>query len=254
MYKKIIFFIGILCLFILNCDKDSVTDPDKKSTMTDQDGNVYQTIKIGNQVWMAENLKVTHYRNGNIIPNVTTGYSGYSGYWSNLTTGAYCVYDNNENNAETYGYLYNWYAVNDSSNIAPEGWHVPTDEEWKELEMSLGMSQSEADDTGYRGTDEGSKLAGNASFVWLVSFSLWSDGSLEKNPAFGTSGFSALPGGYRDNDHGTFHDRGNSTLFWSSTEFSTYYAWGRLLLCSHSEVYRYRYNKHYGFSVRLIKD
>ena len=93
---------------------------------------------------MAENLKVTHYRNGEAI----------QGCWS---------HNNNAQNAEIYGRLYDWYAVNDSRKIAPAGSHVPTDDDWKELEMYLGLSQSEADDTGWRGTNEGSKLAGNAS-------------------------------------------------------------------------------------------
>ncbi|MCK5521433.1 MAG: fibrobacter succinogenes major paralogous domain-containing protein, partial [Candidatus Marinimicrobia bacterium] len=115
--------------------------------MTDIDGNTYKVVKIANQIWMAENLKVTKYRDGTVIPDVTD-----AGAWTGLSTGAYCFYNNDANNAETYGALYNWYAVNgntiDTSRIfelAPEGWHVPTDAEWKELEMFLGMSQSTAD-------------------------------------------------------------------------------------------------------------
>lgn len=119
-------------------------------TVTDIDGNTYKTIQIGNQRWMAENLKVTRYRNGTAIPTVTSNTD-----WFNLTTGAYCNYDNSTSDAAIYGRLYNWYAVNDSRNIAPTGWHVPSDEEWKTLEKYLGMSQSEADDTGWRGTNEG---------------------------------------------------------------------------------------------------
>lgn len=93
--------------------------------VTDIDGNTYKTVKIGNQWWIAENLKVTHYRNGDAIPEVTDNEQ-----WKNLNSGAYCAYDNNESNAAVYGYLYNWYAMNDSRNIAPEGWYVPSDEEW----------------------------------------------------------------------------------------------------------------------------
>lgn len=147
-------------------------------TVTDIDGNVYQTIKIGNQWWMAENLKVTHYRNGNAIPNVTSYFS-----WRDLSSGAYCAYNNDNGNADAYGMIYNWYwyAVDDSRNIAPIGWHVPTDEEWKELEMYLGLSQTEADDTGYRGTDEGDKL--KATTGWYNN----GNGTNE-------SGFTALPG------------------------------------------------------------
>jgi len=213
------------------------------STITDIDGNVYQTVEIGDQVWMAENLKVTHYRNGDAIP---TGHSNSE--WSNLydtETGAYCVYDDNEANADTYGYLYNWYAVDDSRNIAPEGWHVPTDDEIKALEMYLGMSQSEADDTGYRGTNEGSKLAGNAD--------LWNSGALENNSEFGSSGFTALPGGYRD-FNGSYYDMGLYGTFWSSTEYLSKTAWYRALYFNSSGVYRFGSNKQFGFSVRCIRD
>lgn len=209
-------------------------------TVTDIDGNVYTTIKIGDQWWMAENLKVAHYRNGEEIPEVTDNTA-----WSGLSTGARCVYDNTESNADTYGYLYNWYAVNDSRNIAPEGWHVPTDEEWKQLEVALGMSQSEADDTVWRGTNEGSKLAGRAE--------LWNNHALENNAAFGESGFSALPGGCRFYD-GYFGGLGSNADFWSATEASTDVAWARALGYDYSAVGRSGGNKHYGFSVRLVRD
>ena len=215
-----------------NCDKDT--------TVTDIDGNVYQTVQIGDQVWMAENLKVTHYRNGDAIPNVTS-----NSEWAGLSTGAYCAYDDNESNADTYGYLYNWYAIDDSRNIAPEGWHVPTDAEWKELEMQLGMSQSEADDTGWRGTNEGSKLAGNAA--------LWHNGDLENNTNFGTSGFNALPGGYRYYG-GYYGDMGYGGYFWSSTESGSDDAWSRTLGYGSSEVYRYYSYKPGGFSVCCLRD
>ena len=209
-------------------------------TVTDIDGNVYQTIIIGTQEWMMENLKVTHYRDGTAIP---TGHSNSD--WSNLTTGAYAVYDDNESNATTYGYLYNWYAVDDSRNIAPEGWHVPTDDEWKTLEMYLGMSQGEADNTGWRGTNEGSKLAGNAD--------LWNNGNLENNAEFGTSGFTALPGGYRSTN-GYYYDLGSHGSFWSSTEDDSDTAWYRGLYYSNSGVARGGSYKLYGFSVRCVRD
>lgn len=217
---------------------------DKKlqtGTMTDQDGNVYKTVKIGDQWWMAENLKVKHYRNGDSIPNVSDGTE-----WINLSTGAYCALLNNESNADIYGYLYNWYAVNDSRNIFPEGWHVPTDEEWKKLEMFLGMSKSEADDNFWRGTNEGSRLAGNAS--------LWPDGDLKNNTTFGISGFSALPGGSRYYGTGYFSDIGDRAYFWSNTEISTSHCWGRDLRFSTSKVWRVWNSKLYGFSVRLVRD
>jgi len=212
-------------------------------TVTDIDGNVYQTIIIGNQYWMAENLKVTHYRNGDPIPNVTD-----NSHWTNLSTGAYCYYDNDPANEDTYGALYNWYAVNedDSRGLAPAGWHVPTDDDWKELEMFLGMTQAQADDTGYRGTNEGSKLAGNAS--------LWSNGDLINNAEFGTSGFTALPGGVRYYDNGFFGGMSSCGWFWSSSEYGSYSAWYRLLGYSSSEVGRSGYFEKGGVSIRCVRD
>jgi len=209
-------------------------------TCVDYDGNIYQTVIIGNQEWMAENLKVTHYRNGDAIPNVTD-----NGTWTSTSNGAYCVYNNTPANADTYGNLYNWYAVDDSRNIAPEGWHVPTDEEIKELEMALGMSQSEADDTGWRGTNEGSKLAGRAD--------LWTNGALENNAEFDTSGFSFLPGGYRYFYNGDYSSISDYGYLWSSSESGSF-AWYRLLHFIYTDVYRTHYYKRYGFSVRCFRD
>lgn len=220
-------------------DIDSITfeipNDTTMGTMTDQDGNVYKTVKIGNQWWMAENLKVTHYRNGDPIPNVTV-----RSEWENLSTGARCAHDNNDNNIATYGLLYNWYAVDDSRNIAPAGWHVPTDEEWKELEMHLGMSQSDADGTGWRGTDEGSKL--KATSGWY-------------NNGNGTniSGFTALPGGYR-NYYGTFYRIGKYGYWWSATARYSNSAWHRYLGYDSSVVDRSSGGKKYGYSVRLVRD
>lgn len=217
-----------------------ITVTEESGTMTDQDGNVYKTVKIGNQWWMAENLKVTHYRNGDAIPEITSNSEG-----AGLSTGARCVYDNNESNAATYSYLYNWYAVDDSRDIAPAGWHVPTDEEWKELEIALGMSQSEADGSADRGTNEGSKLAGNAA--------LWADGGLKNNASFGESGFSALPGGFRSS-YGRFHNLGYCAYFWSSTERDSSSAWFRGLGYLDSGVGRSHDNGRSGFSIRLVRD
>jgi uncharacterized protein (TIGR02145 family) len=137
--------------------------PPCAGTVTDIDGNVYQTVTIGTQVWMKENLKVTHYRNGEAIPNVTDG-----NVWGALTTGAYCEYNNDVNNVATYGRLYISYAVADNRNIAPTGWHVPSDAEWKQLEMTLGMSQAQADSVGWHGAPVGGKLKEAGTTHWLA--------------------------------------------------------------------------------------
>ncbi|MFH1250902.1 MAG: fibrobacter succinogenes major paralogous domain-containing protein, partial [bacterium] len=204
-------------------------------TLTDIDGNEYKTVKIGNQWWMAENLKVTHYRNGDAIPNVTD-----TTEWSNLTTGAYCNYNNDDNNTVTYGSLYNWYTVNDSRNIAPEGWHAPSDKEWKELEMYLGMGESDANSIEVRGTyEEGGNLKSTSGWY---------------NSGNGTDdfGFSALPGGSCRN--GTFYYMGRSAYFWSSTEGSSSTAWHRGLPDFDSFVWRSTTDKRGGLSVRLVRD
>ena len=205
----------------------------------DIDGNSYKTVRIGNQVWMAENLKVTHYRDGTAIP---TGHSNSE--WENLSTGAYCAYDDNESNADTYGYLYNGYAVTDSRNIAPKGWHVPTDDEWQTLEMHLGMSQSEAYGTDWRGADEGGKLKEEDTDHW----NYFNAGATNE------SGFTALPGGFR-NSGGYYDDVGDLGYFWSSTESTSGSAWHRALGYVNSGVYcSGDGNKHYGFSVRCLRD
>jgi len=215
---------------------------DTTDVCVDIDGNVYETVLIGEQLWMAENLKVTKYRDGSAIP---TGYSGFP--WAELETGAYAVYDDDPSNAEVYGNLYNWYAVDDDRGVCPDGWHVPTDEEWIELEMFLGMSWEEAIGTGLdRGTDEGSKLAGNSD--------LWSDGNLVNNSEFGTSGFNGLPTGYRNNNSGYYDYMGDYGYFWSSSEMYSYYAWYRLLNYSSSNVNRYYLGKQGGFSIRCLGD
>jgi uncharacterized protein (TIGR02145 family) len=210
----------------------------------DIDGNIYQTITIGTQTWMIENLRVTKYNNGIAIPNVTDNL-----IWANLSTPAYCWYNNDEDTYKsTYGALYNWYTVN-TGNLCPLGWHVPTDSEWKQLEMALGMSQSDADaGEEPRGTNEGSKLAGNAIY--------WAEGVLKSNPAFGTSGFLALPSGNRNlNYGGTFSGIGYYGYFWSGSKTVNDYAWARCLAYNYSKAHRYSSNSaKVGFPVRCIKD
>lgn len=219
------------------------------STMNGNDGKVYQTVKIGDQWWMAENLRETQYRNGEPIPEVTGADS-----WDALLTGARCAYNNDENNeSDSYGYLYNWHAIGDSNNIAPSGWHVPTEEEWKTLEIFLGMSETEAEETGFRGTDEGGKLKERGTDHWM-------------SPNIGAtnySGFTALPGGYRQ-EAGVFYGMGYYASFWSSSEDSTsinpahspnaWRACSRYLNTHSSGINKHNSWKKFGCSVRLIQD
>jgi len=210
-------------------------------TVTDIDGNVYETVQIGEQLWMAENLKVTHYRNGDAI---STGHSNSE--WSMLEIGAYAVYD--EFYADIYGNVYNWYVVGDERGVCPIGLSVPSDEEFKNLEMELGMSEAEANSVGWRGTNEGSKLAGNAD-LWGGGI----DGDLENDSEFGTSGFNALPGSYRQSNTGYFHSpSGGRGKFWTSSVTSSSHAKNRELYYVASNIGRYGYNKKTGFSIRCM--
>jgi uncharacterized protein (TIGR02145 family) len=208
-------------------------------TVTDIDGNIYQTQKIGDQWWMVENLKVTHYRNGDYIPEVTG-----TAAWAALFTGAYCKFNNDINNIALYGLMYNWYAVNESRNIAPEGWHVAGDEEWKELELYLGMNSSEVDNYfAWRGTDQGGKLKEAGISHWVSP----------NSGATNIWNFSALPGGAR-NDDGTFENITLYAHYWCGTEYDLADAWGRSFGYDQSGIGRYYYSKRGGASIRCVKD
>jgi len=206
--------------------------------ITDIDGNSYNIGTFGTQKWMKENLKTTKYNNGDLIPNPN------SIAWSNLTTAAWCFYDNNSSNNSTYGKLYNFYVVQDSKNVCPTGWHVPTDTEWKSLEMFLGMTQTQADAELWRGTNQGSRLAGTGN--------LWASGNLKNNALFGTSGMNAIPSGFRYIS-GVFGYLGTATFFWTSTASDTYNASVRNLDWEHSEILRYNDYKTGGRSIRCVK-
>ena len=224
--------------------KEQVIQVSVVPTMTDIDGNVYRIVKIGDQWWMAENLKVTKYRNGDNIPNVTN-----SSTWVGLTTGARCTYNNDNGNIATYGLLYNWYAVDDSRNIAPAGWHVPTDAEYTTLENYLIANGYNWDGT-TTGNKIGKSLASKTG--WSSSFVAGDVGNnMSTNNA---SGFSALPGGYRVCSSGTFGSIGTIGYWWSATEYSSANAWNRYLYYNYSDFSGASRSKQYGFSVRLIRD
>lgn len=198
-------------------------------TVTDIDGNVYKTITIGLQTWMAENLRTTKYCDGSAIPEVTDGM-----IWGNLTTGAYCNYNNTSNSdaIATYGRLYNWYALNDSRKLAPSGWHVATVVEWNTLTDNLG---------GYE--IAGGKLKETGTTHWYSP----------NEAATNVSGFTALPGGYRYYD-GTFHYIGNYGFWWSSSEHYTSIAWYRHLDYNDGDFGYNIISEVAGFSVRCVKD
>jgi len=219
-------------------DDDGIGDACDTPECKDVDGNVYKVVKVGNQWWMAENLRVTRYRNTNPIPYVDD-----TTKWSNLQTGAYCDFENNLLNSTTYGRLYNWYAVNDSRNIAPDGWHVPSDDEWKQLEIALGMSQEDVHKELWRGSNVGGKMK-------EVGITHWSSPNTGAN---NSSGFSALPNGSRS-FNGLFYSLHYLSPSWSRTETNQSWAWYRELSYDKSSINRFYYNKTAGFSIRCIHD
>jgi uncharacterized protein (TIGR02145 family) len=212
-----------------------------------RDNQVYPTVRIGTQCWMSKNM------------NIGTRVDG-TNYTTHQTSGIQKICDNNdESKCTTYGGLYNWNETVNGENsgsikyvsgsstmiqgICPDAWHVPSDEEFKTLEKYLGMTQAQADGEGYRGTDEGRELKSTSSLWTYYSSSTSGTNS---------SGWSGLPGGYRDYSGGTFGYVGTYGTWWSSSGSSSSYAWGRFLLYFEARVYRYTYFKSFGFSVRCL--
>lgn len=246
MKRKVIVFIylniilGVLSILV-SCKKENeniINLTNGKTTaifnssltygvMKDQDGNIYKTITIGNQTWMAENLRTTKYNDGSLIQNVIDNSS-----WLNLTTGAYSNYNNTDNNdtIATFGRLYNWYAVN-SGKLAPVGWHVPTYTEWSNLMTYLGGE-----------SDAGGKMKETGISHWL-------------NPNYATNetGFTALPGGYR-HSNGIFTEIGSYGLWWSSTPYSSTAACSRYITYDSGSALSNYPTRELGFSVRCVKN
>ena len=219
----------------------------------DFDNHTYGVVQIGNRCWFAENLRTTVYANGDLIPAGLT-----DSEWTTTTAGATAVYgegssscgnfspdidacDEMQSLAE-YGQLYNWYAVDDARGLCPAGWHIPTDGEWMVLEMELGMSESEANSTGWRGTDEGTQLKSTS-------------GWLDNGNGTDDFGFSALPGGIRldFNGGGSFSNAGSNGSWWSSTPYGGY-AGARFLYWYESGIYRSTSIRTRGYSVRCLRD
>jgi uncharacterized protein (TIGR02145 family) len=193
------------------------------------------SVAIGSQIWSTKNLDVACYRNGDIIPQVTS-----SVVWQNLTTGAWCWYNNDSATyAATYGKLYNWYALNDSRGLAPQGWHVPTNSEWDRMTKHLDATV----DTTTVG------LLGTTVAIQLKNTTGWDAGGNGTN----SSGFTALPGGCRYFD-GPFSDVGLYGYWWSASESDDSLAWYRYLYYFTGGIFRNFNKKNYGFSVRVVKD
>jgi len=207
---------AIITMSGCNNSSDPVTPPS---------GNLPGTIAIGSQVWADKNLDVSTYRNGDPIPQVQD-----SIVWSNLTTGAWCYYNGDAGLGTIYGKIYNWYAVNDSRGLAPLGYHVASDAEWTTLTNYLG----------------GDTIAGGK----LKALTLWQAPNLG---ATNSSGFTALPAGFRNNI-GNCYNITYDGYFWTSTEFNSAQAWDRYLWNERKDINRYSLNKQYGLTVRCIKE
>jgi uncharacterized protein (TIGR02145 family) len=230
-----IFMASSLFLICFGCKKDNnnsngiLFNPNLTyGTVTDIDGIVYKTITIINQTWMAENLKVIHYRNGDSLTNVTENAG-----WKTLNYGAYCDYNNTPGNSAIYGKLYNWFAVHDSRNIAPIGWHVPTKAELEILNDHLGGE-----------IISGSKLKETGTSHWLSP----------NSGATNESGFTAVPGGWRDVS-GIYYNINEVVHLWTATESNEKRAWSNILSYDNPGFYKDDHTlKVSGFSVRCVKD
>ena len=213
----------VMLLIVTSCTKDN-----NANTVTDIDGNVYNTVKIGSQTWMAENLKVTKFNDGSAIPLVTDG-----GAWVTLTSPGYCWYNDSVSHKNPYGAMYNWSAVN-HGKLCPTGWHVPSDTDWKTLSDYLG----------------GISVSGN---------NLKETGSLHWNSpnagATNESKFTALPGGYRSANSGAFFSMRDNGSWWTSTaDGSTNAMMRAITLYGTSDLQVISADIRYGISVRCIKD
>ena len=204
------------------------------TSVTDIDGNTYPVVQIGNQCWTAENLRTTKYNNDSVIPNVTDDAA-----WSQLSTPAWCNYENNPSYDTTYGKLYNWYTVA-AGNMCPTGWHVPSDAEWSILINYLDPNAS------------GGQTFPNTAGGKMKTTTGWApspDGA-----ATNESGFSGLPGGSRNYPGANVYIVGNYGVWWSSTEINTSNSWFRVLDYSNGNAFKNFHNKQNGFSVRCLKD
>jgi uncharacterized protein (TIGR02145 family) len=215
-------------LFLVFSGNSYASDTLKANLLEDVEGNKYEIINIGNQIWMRENLRTHTFRNGDPIPLVDENES-----WRRMTTAACCHHGNQQFNCDLYGKLYNFYAVEDSGGLCPQGWRIPKEADFNELTQYLGGEEV-----------AGGKLKDVGTACWQTP----------NMGATNESGFSALPGGQRS-VFGIFGNLGNTGTWWTGSNNNTFTAWA-LSLFSYSGgsgVYKYYYDKKVGLSVRCIK-
>jgi uncharacterized protein (TIGR02145 family) len=208
----------------------------ERGTVTDIEGNVYNTVKIGDQWWMAENLKVSRFNDGteiNLIDNTNNE------EWENTNLPSYSTINNG-----TSGYLYNGNVVRSEKSIAPEGWHIPSDEEWRKMESYIGMKSSEVNATGFRGENEAGLLTSKNSTGWPAAGVL-----------FGTDdfGFDARPGGCRIVD-GRINIFNTTAFWWAKDTINNGEGWYRYIDVYESRIFRQTTYNEYGMSIRCVKD
>ncbi len=219
---------GLMLLFslTLSCKRDKTPTPLPPAlTVTDIEGNVYQTVKIGNQTWTTQNLRTTKFNDGSSIP-----YVNVQANWANLNTPAFAYYGYNTVLKATYGPLYNYYAAKDPK-IVPAGWHVPSAVEWQTLLQTLGANA-------------GDKLKEMGTTHW----------ALPSSNATNESGFTALPGGFIDGGNGSLLQLYYAATFWTSTETNATSATAFQLVNANSTVSSGSLYKSNGYSLRLVKD
>ena len=234
---KNVLFLLFLSVLVPSCHKDNqIIAPLQFGSVTDIDGNVYKTVKIGNQWWMCENLKVEHYNDGSAINMID--YSANDSTWTNALAGAYCFI-----NDSIYGKLYNFHAVSDSRNLAPAGWHIPSDIDWQTMEKYIGMSDVQASNLAWRGTNEAEKLVIKSSIGWPTTSILFGKDEV---------GFSALPGGVRISDGTT--NTSQSIGFWWTSSLKGNKVYYRYIDAQFKQIFRQYTYPNYGMSIRCVKD
>jgi len=238
--------VGFILIFTCSCENGEDED-NNTETVTDIDGNVYRTVTIGTQVWMAENLKTTKYSNGDPIETTIPAPLDIS---HQVSPKYQWSYEGNESNVATYGRLYTWYAITDSRNICPSGWHVATNADWGTLINYLIAN-------GYN--FDGKKAENNfgkamaAKTNWAPSTTEGTVGNTDYPTKRNKSGFSGLPGGYRG-PYGTFTGLGYSAFWWSCDEYDSDEAGVYGLGNDGRGLGVGTYGKHWGASVRCVKD
>jgi uncharacterized protein (TIGR02145 family) len=232
--------IGATLILLNSCEKGQ-GDGNNGQLVVDADGNVYATVIIGNQEWIAENLRTTRYNDGSSIP---TGHTNEQ--WASLSTGAYAIYPHSQIDGlnsdvevlEAFGALYNWHAVTNSRELCPKGWRVPTNEEWSTLTNYAGGESFAG------GKLKSTRTAPDAHPRW----------DIPNKGATNAYEFSAFPGGFRLANGGNFHRIGGWGYWWSSSEYGARKAWSKIMHFDFGDVTSHGFDKTFGFSVRCVRD